>query len=945
MTETKHRQPISQLPLVETLNGDGLIPVLENPGTPQKRTVAISAQNLTSLLTATAVAAAAAAEAAQAAAEAASSSAEASASSADADATTASNAASAAGSAQTAAEAAQVAAEAAQAAAEAAAAELSAITAITPDDGVIIVGNGASFVGESGNTARTSLGLGTGDSPTFATVTVPDEAYDATDWNDNLSVPTKNAIRDKIESLSVSLAPDRVSPFAYGAVYDGATDDTAAILAMIADAISSGITHFNLGSGIAVLSEEIEFPPNSVLTFGDLTWDFSAVASAAEFPNLACVYCDGGAPTALPDLGADVDAGDITFDLASAPTLAQGDVVLIENPTDESYSAHRTYYHAGEFVEVQSVSSATVKILGGLYAGYAAASVDVYKIANSRLTLKGGRFQVIGSAAVDHCIRLDNLRDVVLDGIMTSGSFTMGVSLNTCYNVQGDNLKLGQEIDSGQGLDYGLHIGNCQKVVARGVFKAHRHGAVAGNGFTSIKPVCRELIIEGTFDNDGASLVCACDFHGNVEYSSYRGVSTGGVSLAGNHNSFVGTIRANAARSVILIYENYGLDFQINADIDLGPFNPSDISHGVINAHSIASGINANTVEGGVIKISGVIKAPNADVIIQIVNNGFTGDPIGIDISGLTVKAADTAEYIIRADSGDDWTFLNRDGFISLPAPVWSVRDITNVKPNSDPVVAGSLASQAFHPANHIVRSLGLSTNLELVLDAGSPISAPASATKWLDLSGNGYDFFRGADGSATSTDPTFTGLVGNLTANEYWLHDGGDYFTYDTTNETWIENIHKNNAAFTLVLWARLAFTSSQGLAATGASSTGLGFSWFLSTTQHQFFIGDGTNNVYSSGNQAHGAPADWTMFAISIDEAAATGLQYISGNVRTLTPTYSSPSSSAATTMKIGALSGGTSPIANTGRIGMFLGWSRSLTAGELDKIYEATRSRFGV
>ena len=33
-------------------------------------------------------------------------------------------------------------------------------------------------------------------------VTVPDEAYDATAWNGNMEVPTKNAIRDKIESLN-----------------------------------------------------------------------------------------------------------------------------------------------------------------------------------------------------------------------------------------------------------------------------------------------------------------------------------------------------------------------------------------------------------------------------------------------------------------------------------------------------------------------------------------------------------------------------------------------------------------------------------------------------------------------------------------------------------------------------------------------------------------------
>lgn len=33
-------------------------------------------------------------------------------------------------------------------------------------------------------------------------IVVPDEAYDATNWNGNLEAPTKNAVRDKIETLS-----------------------------------------------------------------------------------------------------------------------------------------------------------------------------------------------------------------------------------------------------------------------------------------------------------------------------------------------------------------------------------------------------------------------------------------------------------------------------------------------------------------------------------------------------------------------------------------------------------------------------------------------------------------------------------------------------------------------------------------------------------------------
>lgn len=51
----------------------------------------------------------------------------------------------------------------------------------------------------------TVLSIGDSDSVTTFNypVVVPDDAYDATDWNGNNEVPTKNAVRDKIEALSV----------------------------------------------------------------------------------------------------------------------------------------------------------------------------------------------------------------------------------------------------------------------------------------------------------------------------------------------------------------------------------------------------------------------------------------------------------------------------------------------------------------------------------------------------------------------------------------------------------------------------------------------------------------------------------------------------------------------------------------------------------------------
>lgn len=50
------------------------------------------------------------------------------------------------------------------------------IEALAKTDGNIIVGNGTAWVAESGATARTSLGLGTGDSPQFTGVNIGDAA-------------------------------------------------------------------------------------------------------------------------------------------------------------------------------------------------------------------------------------------------------------------------------------------------------------------------------------------------------------------------------------------------------------------------------------------------------------------------------------------------------------------------------------------------------------------------------------------------------------------------------------------------------------------------------------------------------------------------------------------------------------------------------------------------
>ena len=77
---------------------------------------------------------------------------------------------------------------------------ISAIGALTPTDSNIIVGNGTTWVAESGATARTSLGIGTGDTPQFTGI----ELGHATDT----TISRASAGRIAVEGSNVLMASD-----------------------------------------------------------------------------------------------------------------------------------------------------------------------------------------------------------------------------------------------------------------------------------------------------------------------------------------------------------------------------------------------------------------------------------------------------------------------------------------------------------------------------------------------------------------------------------------------------------------------------------------------------------------------------------------------------------------------------------------------------------------
>lgn len=250
-------------------------------------------------------------------------------------------------------------------------------------------------------------------------------------------------------------------------------------------------------------------------------------------------------------------------------------------------------------------------------------------------------------------------------------------------------------------------------------------------------------------------------------------------------------------------------------------------------------------------------------------------------------------------------------------------------------------------------RRLGLASNLRLCLDAGDDASY-ASGQSWLDTSGNGYDFFRGADGSATATDPTFNGTAGARSASEYFSFDGGDYFTYDTTNETWMQNLHKDNAIFTAVAWFYCAAVSGSIFGTSTAQDTGIGTDMIIGGAATTLVLGvrKGTGGsalavISSDLGLSNMATSAWSMCSVSVNEGATTGIMGINGSFATFTSTYTSPASgNASNTMQIGAAGNAQRILPNNSRLASLMMWEgRALSQGELQALFQATRGRFGV
>jgi hypothetical protein len=246
--------------------------------------------------------------------------------------------------------------------------------------------------------------------------------------------------------------------------------------------------------------------------------------------------------------------------------------------------------------------------------------------------------------------------------------------------------------------------------------------------------------------------------------------------------------------------------------------------------------------------------------------------------------------------------------------------------------------------ANEIAARLNLSSSHELALDVGDATSY-TSGDKWVDLK-SGDDFNRGADATTDGTEPTFNGSAGGLSDAEYWSFDGADYFTYDTTIEAWMDDLHKNNAAFGLAFLIYPAAFAGGVQAIWSTSRTGgeIGILLYFGTSGQVILeVDNGSTDVLSVVGATANATA-WNFIVLSIDEANATGFMAVNGKVHKFTSTYSSPSASSASYAPLIGERGDTgTPLLSGSRLAQVMAWSRSVPLNEINRLRQGLRPRF--
>ena len=294
----------------------------------------------------------------------------------------------------------------------------------------------------------------------------------------------------------------------FGAVGDGAVDDTSAILAAITAANGRSV---KVPAGTYRISSLIEYSgPVSLQGEGGAVFIMEGAGR----------FLFSSAPVSIPRHSPDLQAGRNSVSFLSAHGLLPGDVFVLYNTQDYSWASYRTYYRDGCMFKVDTVTNTTtVKTYGVAPDTYTAANFVAYKLVGQGVSIKDITLRPSASTATV-LLWVDGHVGVDVSGVVIEkGASYAGIEIWRCFDVRVSGCS--GELSGGD--SYPIAISNSQKVTISdcSLYSARHCIALGGRAGDACVPTRDVLITHCNLYNASSSGIGAADVHGNCENIHY----------------------------------------------------------------------------------------------------------------------------------------------------------------------------------------------------------------------------------------------------------------------------------------------------------------------------------------------------------------------------------------------------------------------------------------
>lgn len=348
----------------------------------------------------------------------------------------------------------------------------------------------------------------------------------------------------KLFGTDVTLAGSWIVPIVYpewfGAIGDGTTvDDTP--FAKMADFINNntnGQTTIMFGHKHYIFNTGIQIKKDIVIDGGGTILEYTVATAEAIYYGLTLAKDNNKVLLNAGSVSGTKNTKIITT--TNSVDLVAGDFIVIEDNTDYSYSTERASYHAGDILQVESISGTTINVTEELTQNYSGANIVLYKLNTIQCKVSDINFVChYNSNITANGLAINSAVNSTINNIVASGSWHIHILADFSYNINITNCYINSKTPI-HGLNYGVCISCSKKVNISDCFlKTSRHGLTHGGGNNAI-PNRLIKVIGNTIDDFGELGQCL-DFHGNAENVLVEGnILLSGLCCQAGNASIIG---------------------------------------------------------------------------------------------------------------------------------------------------------------------------------------------------------------------------------------------------------------------------------------------------------------------------------------------------------------------------------------------------------------------